>query len=132
MTNNTKAPSFQFYPKDALDIKVLRMSDAAQGVYWRLLFNIWAHSKTQFSILNDDKALSRLLGLGLQRWRRLKQEIQRIGDPLFIEEDECLISKRLRIEKEKQNEWREKSRLGGIKSAQKRSRVVEPPSLPDG
>ena len=62
MLDDVKAPSFQMYPKDALDIKVTRMSDAAQGVYWRLLWNIWAHTKTQFSIQKCEKSIKKTLG----------------------------------------------------------------------
>ena len=130
MFDDSKAPSLQFYPKDALDLKVLRMSDAAQGIYWRLLFNIWAHTKTQFSIQNDDKALARLLGINIQRWRKVKLEIQWKDDPLFIEKDGMLISKRLKIEREKQIEWREKSRIGGLKSAKQRATTLQPPLKP--
>ena len=97
-----KSPSFQLYPKDALDLKVIRMSDAAQGVYWRLIFNIWAHTATQYSIADDDKKLSKMLGLGLRKWKFLRAEIQDENDPLLIEHDGMLVSKRLMQEREKQ------------------------------
>lgn len=135
-----KAPSFQFYPKDWLEFKVLRMSDAAQGVYIRLLCHIWIGTPTQYSIPNDDKLLARVLNLSSKKWIKMKKEIQTSGDPCFIEKDGFLISKRLKEEREKQEIWREKSRLGGLKSARVRSttlnpkdaRVVQPPHQPKG
>jgi uncharacterized protein YdaU (DUF1376 family) len=100
--NNNKAPSLQFYPKDALDIKVLRMSDAAQGIYWRLLWNIWAHTETQYKIENNDKKIAKFLGISETKWKKYKKEIQQENDPLLIEENGFLVSKRMKQEREKQ------------------------------
>jgi biotin operon repressor len=130
MLDNVKAPALQWYPKDALDIKVTRMSNAAQGVYWRLLWNIWAHTKTQFSIENCEKSLKKILGLSSVKYKKYMSEIQRKGDPIFEEKEGYLISKRLKIEKLKQIAWRKKSSVGGKKSAAMRSRVVQPPCQP--
>ena len=109
MEDNTKSPSFQLYSKDALDIKVLRMSDAAQGVYWRLLWNIHAHTKTQYSIQDSDKYLAKILGLSNYKWKSYRKEIQMKSDPLLIEKDGELISKRLMEEREKQLVRREQT-----------------------
>jgi uncharacterized protein YdaU (DUF1376 family) len=97
-----KAPAFQFYAKDWLDMRVMRMSYEAQGVYMRILAHMWADSDTQFSIENDPKALSRMLGLSVKKFQKIFAEIQWPNDHIFIEEDGFLISKRLRKEKEKQ------------------------------
>ena len=97
-----KAPAFQFYAKDWLDMRVMRMSYEAQGVYMRLLAHMWADSDTQFSIEDDHKALSRMLGLSVKKFEKIFAEIQWPHDPIFILEDGFLISKRLRKEKEKQ------------------------------
>jgi uncharacterized protein YdaU (DUF1376 family) len=104
-----KAPSFQFYPKDYLEFKVLRMSDAAQGIYVRLLCHIWVGTKTQYKIKNDDRFLAKCLGVSVLKWRKYKQEIQHPDAPLFIEQDGYLISKRLREEREKQEERRKQT-----------------------
>ena len=132
MLDNVKAPALQFYPKDALDVKVIRMSDAAQGVYWRLLWNIWAHTSSQFSIKIDEKMVSKVLGIGIRKYRKYMTEIQQKDDPILIEEDGMYISKRLRQEKLKQVEWRRKSSIGGKHSAEKRARVVKAPLQPKG
>lgn len=132
MLDDVKAPALQFYPKDALDIKVTRMSDAAQGVYWRLLWNMWAHTKTQFSIKKCEKNLSKTLGISKHKFKKYFQEIQNIDDPIFIEENGYYVSKRLKEEKLKQVEWRRKSSIGGKHSAETRARVVKPPYQPKG
>ena len=115
-----RSPAFQFYPDLWLDKKVLRMSDAAQGVYMRLLCFMWKDSENQFSIENNDKIISKILGISLRKWKIYRAEIQNILDPIFIEDNGHLISKRLRKEKGKQEIWRQKSSEGGTKSAKKR------------
>jgi len=97
-----KAPAFQFYAKDWLDMRVMRMSYEAQGVYARLLAHMWADSPNQCSIENNPKMLSRLLGLSAKKFQKIIAEIQWPNDPIFLEEDGFFISKRLRKEKEKQ------------------------------
>lgn len=130
-----KAPSFQFYPKDWFDFKVQRMSDAAQGVYIRLLCLIWTGTETQFSIINDDKMLSKSLGISIGKWKKIKRDFQHHDDPLFQEKDGYLISKRLQKERYHQENWRTKSSWGGIMSAKIRaetkSREVQPPLQPN-
>jgi len=103
-----KAPAFQFYPKDWLDYKVMRMSYEAQGVYIRMLCHIWKDTPTQYSIKNNSLDLSQILGIKEKKFLKIFQEIQREGDPIFQEMDGMLISKRLRKEKEKQDVTRKK------------------------
>lgn len=100
MSNMTKEkfPACWFYWKDWLDYKVQRMSDAAQGVYMRLLAYIWTGTATQYSIQDDDRGLSQALGISMRVWRLRRAEIQWSGDPLLVEENGMLISKRLRKE----------------------------------
>ncbi len=109
-----KAPAFQFYAKDWLDMRVMRMSYEAQGVYARLLAHMWADSPNQCSIENNPKMLSRLLGLSVKKFQKIFAEIQWPNDHIFLEEDGFLISKRLRKEKEKQ-----------VKISAKRSQAAE-------
>jgi len=106
MMGKVKAPSFQFYPKDWLEFKVLRMSDAAQGVYMRLLCHIWIGTETQYKIKNNDKFLARCLGISVLKWKKYKTEIQHADASLFIEDNGYLVSKRLKEEREKQEERR--------------------------
>ncbi len=71
-----KAPAVQFYFKDWLDHKVQRMSDAAQGVYMRLLAHIWTGTANQYRIKDDNKTLSKTLGLSARMWLKYRREIQ--------------------------------------------------------
>ncbi len=97
-----KSPCFQFFPNDYLGKKVLRMSDASQGIYMRLLCFMWNDSKDQCSIENDDKIISKLLGITKQKWKKTRNEIQWPGDPILVDTGTFLISKRLKKEKETQ------------------------------
>lgn len=103
-----KGPAVQWYFKDWLDYKVLRMSDAAQGVYMRLLAHIWTGTEDQYRIKSDSKRLKRVLGLTSKKWDRYYKEIQDVDenghqkDPIFLEQGGYLISGRLRKEKAKQ------------------------------
>lgn len=110
---NEKFPACWFYWKDWLDFKVMRMSDAAQGVYMRLLAHIWTGTPTQYNICDNENALARALGLPLPTWRRYREEIQWDGDPLLVEEGGFLISKRLRKEVEKLLARRASGEKGG-------------------
>lgn len=98
----SKAPAFQFYAKDWLDMRVMRMSFEAQGVYIRLLAHIWADTDTQFSIENNHRMLSRMIGISEKKFKKIFAEIQWPNDPIFILEDGFLVSKRLKREREKQ------------------------------
>jgi uncharacterized protein YdaU (DUF1376 family) len=97
-----KSPAFQFYPKDYLETKVIRMSDSAQGVYMRMLCRMWNDSKDQCSITKNVKDLSRVLNVSESKLKKYLQEINRDDDAIFIEEDGRYISLRLREEKNKQ------------------------------
>ena len=97
-----KSPSFQFYPKDWLDYKVIRMSYEAQGVYIRLLSHIWMDTKTQYKIKDDPEMIRKVLGLTKKKFLKIFQEIQWRDDPIFAKRDGCLVSERLKKEKENQ------------------------------
>ena len=105
---SSKSPAFQFYPRDWLDMRVMRMSYEAQGVYMRLLCHIWNDTETQYSIRNEPAMLARILGLPKKKFFKIFSEIQWPGDPIFQEKDGFLVSKRLREEKVKQRDKSEK------------------------
>lgn len=105
-----KSPSFQFYPSDWMEKRVLRMSDAAQGVYMRLLCYMWNDSAEQCSIEKEDKVIAKLLGLDIRKWKKYHAEIQWSGDPILLETDTHYISVRLRKEKQGQVVRSEKAR----------------------
>jgi uncharacterized protein YdaU (DUF1376 family) len=106
----SKSPAFQFYPSDWLDLKVLRMSNAAQGVYMRLLCYMWRDSKDQCSIEDNDKTLAKILGFSEKKWKKMRSEIQWEGDEILIEKNGRLISQRLQKEKQKQMDKSAKAR----------------------
>ena len=118
--NDNRAPAFQFYAKDWLDWKVLRMSDAAQGVYIRLLAHMWKDSPDQCSLPDNDKEIAKVIGKNPRTWSKLRAEIQKVGDPLLLAEEGRLISKRLRKEKQEMDLYREGRRKAGIAGAEKR------------
>ena len=95
-----KAPAFQFYPKDWLaDEKVRRLSIGARGVYIDLLCYIW---NTSCKCIADDMHLHRILALNQDDWTEIRAELQSPGAELFVIENGCFVSPRLRSEHEKQ------------------------------
>lgn len=130
-----RPPAFQFYAADWLDLKVMRMSYAAQGVYIRLLVHMWKDSPDQCSLPDDDRALSKMLGLSPVRWHQIKNEIQHHADPIFVERDSLLISARLQAESTKQQQYRELQSKKGEASGKARfnrgSTVVQPEGQPE-
>ncbi len=131
-----RPPAFQFYPKDWLDFRVQRMSLAAQGAYMKLLCFMWADSKDQRSIEDNDDHLARALGVPDEQWLDLRKEIQHEFDPIFEQKDGRLLSARLRHEAAKQRKYRKSQAEKGVRSAQQRSNrgstVVEPMYQPEG
>jgi|CXWL01.1.fsa_nt_gi uncharacterized protein YdaU (DUF1376 family) len=130
-----RAPAFQFYPKDWLDFRVQRMSLAAQGAYLKLLCFMWADSKDQCSIQDDNSLLSRGLGTAVEQWLELRKEIQCESDPIFEQKSGCLVSARLKHESAKQRKYRKSQSEKGKRSAQHRfnhgSTVAEPKHQPE-
>lgn len=104
-------PAFQFYPGDWLSsLKIQLMTPAEEGAYIRLLAYAW--QAEDCGLPDDDLQLSVLSRLG-EGWfngssQRLKAN--------FFSKRERLYNARLLQERKKQEEWRRKSRDGGIKS----------------
>ena len=118
-----RPPSFQFYPKDWLDFRVQRMSLAAQGAYLKILCYMWADSKDQCSLEDNDELIARALGTSQETWMRLRSEIQHEFDPIFKEENGYLISCRLNEEAAKQRKYRKlQSKKGLLSSLQRLNR----------
>lgn len=132
----TRAPAFQFFPKDWLDFKVQRMSLAAQGAYIKLLCFMWKDSRDQFSILDNNDLLARAIGTTVEQWLELRLQIQQDGEPILEEKDGRLVSARLKEEATKQRNYRKKQSDKGKLSAQQRlnrsSTTVEPMHQPKG
>ena len=125
-----KSPAFQFYPRDFLtDEKQMVMSLEECGAYVRLLCLCWIEG----SIPDDPERAARVVQAPLDRmlemWPTLRACFSTNGEPGRLK------NKRLDEERQKQAEWKQKSAEGGRKSAEHRkggSRVVEPPSQPNG
>lgn len=111
----SKSPAFQFYPSDWLSSsKVNLMTPAEEGAYIRLLAYEW--QEDDCGLPDDDKALSQLSRLG-EEWFNGGSRVLRA---CFKAKGNRLYNERLLAEREKQSAWREKSRLGGIHSAESR------------
>jgi len=131
-----RSPAFQFYAADWFDFRVQRMSLAAQGAYIKLLAFMWKDSPDQCSILDDDRLLAKSLGISISIWKKLREEMQMAGDPILIQVEGRLVSKRLSKEAEKQRTYRAEQADKGRRSAQQRlnhgSTTVQPEHQPEG
>jgi len=105
-----RSPAFQFYAKDWRDVKVRRMSLAAQGAYIAILADMWVDSKDQCSILHNTSFLARALGVSVEEFEKIWHEIQGTSEPLFEELDGRLYSIRLESESMKQRKYSKEQR----------------------
>lgn len=110
-----RSPAFRFYPKDWRDVKVRRMSLAAQGAYISLLGDMWIDSKDQCSLLDCDPFIAKSLGVFVEVWQQLREEIQHEHEPLFIEKNGRLYSKRLAYEVVQQRKFSKKQSKNAMK-----------------
>ena len=114
-SNMSKPPAFQFYPGDWLaSTKISLMSPREEGAYIRLLCHAW--SDPQCSLPDDDDILASLSRLGPEWFEGASTKIR----ACFKKKGHRLYSERLKIEREKQREWRKKSKLGGLNSGKLR------------
>jgi len=111
------SPAFQLYPKDFLaDLNVRDMTMAELGAYTKLLCHCWIEN----GLPKDSRVVQRCF-----------KQYPTVAK-CFYEKDGVYHNKRLDLEQQKQDEWREKSRLGGLHSAESKRllkgglRVVQP------
>lgn len=117
-----KSPCFPFYPSDFFgDVKVRVMTGEEQAFYLLLLANIWEFD-SQISIPNDAKVISTLLKISEEKWETISGKIL----ACLEEKNGRLLSKRLKREKDKQDNYRKQQSIKGVKSAEKRSTTVQP------
>jgi uncharacterized protein YdaU (DUF1376 family) len=110
-----KAPAFQFYPEAWLSsTKIALMTPAQEGAYIRLLCYAW--NDPDCSLPGDDATLAQLSRLN-EGWFNGGSTVVR---SCFTEHDGRLFNHRLLMEREKQRQWREKSRAGGVLSGRRR------------
>ena len=113
-----KTPCFQFYVKDWLSSTVIAlMSPAQEGAYIRLLCHAW--SDPDCTLPDDDQQLAQLSRLG-EHWLNGGSTLVRQCFQPHPSLHGRLYNARLLEEREKQAAWREKSRAGGVKSAEVR------------
>ena len=134
----TQPPAFQLYAADFY-MDTISWSPEEIGAYLRLLLTEWINGPLE----NDPKALAAICGLNTDKnWKRSWTRISpKILKKFSIVTQNCLknysalnpndlgklVNLRLEKEREKQIIWREKSRLGGLKSGEIRRKVLEPP-----
>lgn len=108
------SPAFQFYPKDILsDENVVLMDLDTVGGYVYLLCYCWL----QGSLPAEPESLRKLAHCGSDRWPEMWPQIK----PCFRSNGRGrLWHPRLKREKAKQVEWKQKSQEGGIASAKSR------------
>jgi hypothetical protein len=107
-----KAPAFQFYVDNFIE-GTCDLNPHDVGCYIRLLCFQW----TRGSIPDDKTKLHRIAG-------------GKVSDEVLAKFKNGK-NERLEQEREKQAVWREKSRMGGLRSAAKRgAKLVEPPLQP--
>lgn len=93
---STKAPAFQFYPKDFLaDSKVQRMSLTEKGIYIVLLSNCWLEG----SLPTDLRKLASMVGMKLQQFERVWPVTL---EECFTVKGDRLVHGRLEAERKKQ------------------------------
>ncbi len=125
-----KSPAFQLFCGDWLSSqKITLMSSSEEGAYVRLLCYAWMDPDC--SLPDDDDVLAQLSRLG-EQWSKGSSRILRACFTAHPHKPGRLVNTRLLIERQRQEEWRKKCRLGGIQSGKSRtsslkgsSRVVE-------
>ncbi|MDB4875727.1 MAG: hypothetical protein JWM41_2173 [Gemmatimonadetes bacterium] len=112
MTAN-KSPAFQFYPDEFVGSgKVGTMTSEEVGVYVLLLCLEW----NEVGFVFDEEELARWTRTTQPKFRAAWKRVSRC----FVERDGKQYNPRLDAERAKQADWREKSRQGGVASAQAR------------
>lgn len=90
-----KAPYFNFYVSDWLsDTRVRGLDLEAKGAFIELLSHMWALNQN-CSLPNDDKFLTRLLGIRPAKWQKLKAILLEGHTPVLVIKDGRIYSNRL-------------------------------------
>lgn len=110
-----KRPAFQFYPADFItDPNVAAMDCAARGVYITLLCYCWLQGGV---LSRDEKILARLSNTYPAQWKRVRESVLKCFTP---DGENNYRHKRLDLERQKQDAWRDKCAEGGRKSGEVR------------
>lgn len=110
--------AFLMHPNDWLSsTKISLMTPAQEGAYIRLLCHAW--NDPDCSLPDDDTQLAMLSRMG-EGWLKGGSALVRSCFEPHPTKPGRLHNKRLTAERAKCNSWSEKSRLGGLKSAESR------------
>lgn len=107
----SKAPSFQYYPKDWRADAVFTCSLAARGL-WHELMNMM-HAQERYGYLSHnglpipDEAISRYCGCNLQEYQTLLAELTRAGVPSRTSNG-TIYSRRMVDDEKKRSDWRKR------------------------
>ena len=113
----SKNPAFQFYPGDYLSSqRVSLMTLEEEGAYIRLLCYCWKHGH----IPSDPIQLAHLIGKGATV--KLAPKVSKM---VLAKGGSRLVHDKLEELREERNRWIEKSRQGGLKTAEKRRKLKE-------
>ncbi len=89
--------------------------------YLCLLATIWDYD-TQYSIPNNPELIAQLLKISVERWMKLSEKIKKC----FLEKNGRFISKRLKVEKAKQDKYRKIQSEKGKKGGRPEKATVKP------
>lgn len=98
----TKSPAFQFYVQDFL-IGVRHFNTQETGAYILLLCEQWDTGYIE----NSPTFLKKITGISEKKLKNVLAKFEKVENKLF--------NKRLELEREKQNEYRDRQRLNGGK-----------------
>lgn len=102
-------PYFPLYPKDIVsDFRMNELSGEERGIFIVFLMNLWI---AENQLKDDDRRLSRILGVQEETWTLLKQQLIESG-LLRLCDDGCLRNNRLTNEIEKSIDKCEKALRG--------------------
>lgn len=131
-----KRPSYQWYPGDAQRDTALRSCPLEARGLWREMLDLMHDGEpyghlTAGGIAITDASLASMTGISLRKCVALLFELE--SRKVFSRTDAGVIySRRMVRDGIEYEEWREKSRRGGLNSASKRQPTDQPPPQPKG
>lgn len=116
--SNSKLPWFRTYAADwVTDERVMDLSDAQQGLYFRILCYMWL-SGTE-SVPQNVRKMSKLCHSTPKKIQKLLHALGHPNGPFSVENDR-IVSNRLRIESTERQEVRDARRDAGKRGAESR------------
>jgi len=117
-------PAYQFYPADLIsDPEVMFWDMEMLGAYWQMINYLWLNGGSFDSTSCD--FFENLRKLFRKKTKKSAQSLWKKIEKKFVVKNGIITHKRISKEMEKQRNWSEKSRLGGLKSAQTRKNKAD-------